>query len=98
MAKKIVWTRKANKERREILDYWVERNQSKVYSIKLNKLIAEILIKLSIQPELGRRTDIESVRVKLVRDYLIFYETTKLELIVLSIWDGRRSDKNLEIK
>lgn len=98
MAKKIIWTKKANEERKEILDYWIQRNQSKTYSIKLNKLIVETLTRLSVQPELGRKTDIENVRVKLVRDYLLFYEINKLDLIVLSIWDGRKNELNLKIK
>ena len=44
MAKrKINWTEKANFERKEILDYWIRRNKSKNYSIKLNKLFIETL-------------------------------------------------------
>ncbi|MGC3977455.1 MAG: hypothetical protein QM751_04025 [Paludibacteraceae bacterium] len=40
----------------------------------------------------------ENVRVKMVRDYLLFYETNDTELIVLTIWDTRRDEKTLDIK
>ena len=91
MAKKIIWTQKAQLERTVILAYWIERNKSKTYSIKLNKLFIETLRILAKQPSLGRKTDVNNVRVKVVRDYLLFYETSETELIVLSVWDGRRN-------
>lgn len=90
MARQIIWTVSAQTERREILDYWVKRNKSKTYSIKLNKLIITALKEISKSPFIGRKTEIEDVRVKIVRDYLIFYEISPKKIFVLSIWDGRR--------
>ena len=99
MAKrKIVWTQKANEERREILAYWIERTQSKAYSIKLNNLIRESLQLTALYPEMGRKTTFENVRVKVIRDYLLFYEANDTSLVVLTIWDGRRNDKLLNLK
>lgn len=93
MAKRtIIWTTKANIERREILKYWINRNKSKAYSVKLNELFINSLIKLSENPKIGRKTNFNNVRVKIVRDYLIFYEFDLNELKVLSIWDGRRDE------
>lgn len=95
MAKrKIVWTHKANEERREILAYWIERTQSKGYSIKLNKLIQESLRLTARYPETGRKTTFENVRVKIIRDYLLIYEANSTTLIVLTILDGRRNNKS----
>jgi toxin YoeB len=94
MAKrKVIWTVKANKERKDILEYWIVRNKSKTFSIKLNKLILYNVGLLADHPTIGRKTDIERVRVKIVRDYLIFYEFSSSELITLSVWDGRRENK-----
>jgi plasmid stabilization system protein ParE len=93
MAKrKIIWTLKAQIERKEILEYWIFRNKSKTFSIKLNKLITDALQLLSENPTLGRKTNSANVRVKIVRNYLVFYEFSNSELIVLSIWDGRRQE------
>lgn len=95
MAKrKIIWTQKVNFERKEILEYWILRNKSKTFSLKLNKLIVDTTQSLAEHPTIGRKTDLENVRVKIIRDYLIFYEFSKSELVILSIWDGRREEKN----
>lgn len=94
MAKrKIIWTLKAQIERKEILEYWILRNKSKIFSIKLNKLIKHTLQILSEHPTLGRKTNSPNIRVKIVHNYLVFYEFSDSELIVLSIWDGRRNER-----
>ncbi|MDH0675005.1 MULTISPECIES: type II toxin-antitoxin system RelE/ParE family toxin [Empedobacter] len=94
MAKrKIIWTKTANLERKEILEYWILRNKSKRFSIKLNYLILQTLEVLRENPTIGRRTNIDNVRVKLIREYLLLYEFTDAELIILSIWDARRNIK-----
>ncbi len=99
MAKrKINWTEKANFERKEILQYWINRNKSKRYSIKLNKLFGETLKKTAENPMIGRKTDFnENIRVKIVRDYLLFYKFDDKQLKLLSIWDGNRDDNKLEV-
>ena len=98
MAYQIVWTEKANIERRHILEFWAENNKSKVYSVKLNKLFIATIRTLSKMPDIGRKTEFENVRVKIVRDFLIFYEITKKEILILSVWDGRRDKKNLKLR
>lgn len=96
MAKrKVIWTLKANTERKEILEYWILRNKSKTFSIKLNKLFIDTIQLLAEHPTIGRKTNIKDVRVKIIRDYLLFYEYSKSELIILSIWDGRREENIL---
>lgn len=60
MAKrKITWTKKANLERTEILEYWINRNKSKTYSTKLNELIKDTLKSLSENPHIGRKSDFD---------------------------------------
>lgn len=72
--RKVIWTKKATVERREILEYWISRNKSKSYSIKLNDLFVTAVSRLAVYPAVGRKTDIENVRVQIIRDYLLFYE------------------------
>lgn len=93
-ARKIIWTKKANFERKEILEYWINRNKSKTYSIKLNNLIIETLEQLSENPSIGRKSDFENIHVKIIRSYLLFYEFDSENLKVLSIWDRRRDQPN----
>ena len=89
-----MWTKKANFERKEILEYWINRNKSKTYSSKLNILIIETLVQLSENPSVGRKSDFENIHVKIIHSYLLFYEFDSENLKVLSIWDGRRDQPN----
>jgi addiction module RelE/StbE family toxin len=91
MVKRIVWTENAHNERKEILLFWRNHNQSTVYSKKLNELIKKAIQLISAHPHIGRKADVKNVRVKLVRDYLLFYEETDDTIIILSIWDNRRN-------
>lgn len=99
MAKRqINWTEKANFERKEILEYWINRNKSKSYSIKLNKLFIEAMKQVAQFPTIGRKTDFDkNVHLKIVRDYIVFYEYDSKKVKVLSVWDGNRDENKLEI-
>ncbi len=94
MVKRIIWTLKAQQDRKEILHYWRVHNQSNTYSKKLNQLIKKALALIAAHSNIGRRTDIENVRVKMVREYLIFYEEQNDQIFILSIWDNRRNPEN----
>ncbi len=94
MAKRIIWTLRAHQDRKEILHYWKLHNQSNAYSKKLNLLFKKASTLIAAHPKIGRSTDIENVRVKLVSDYLIFYEESDEQIFILSIWDNRRNPEN----
>ena len=94
MAKRITWTHNAHLDRKEILLYWKKHNKSNEYSRKLNQLINKAITLIAAHPHIGRKTDIENVRVKLVRDYLIFYEESDEDIFILSIWDNRRNPQD----
>ena len=71
MAGEIIWSPKAKSELIEILEYWVNRNKSNVYSLKLNQLIQEQLIFILEFPKIGRKTDIKTFMLKLSE--IIYY-------------------------
>ncbi|MCT3816272.1 addiction module toxin RelE [Elizabethkingia anophelis] len=96
-ARKIIWTQKANIERRDILEYSIDRNKSKKFSIKLNKLIVGTIKQIAENPGIGRKTNLENVRVKIIRDYLLFYEFDENYLKILTLWDGRRDENSLQV-
>ena len=80
------------------LDYWIQKNKSKNYSIKLNQLFIEILKQVAESPTIGRKTEFENVRVRIVRDYLLFYKYDQKQIKVLTVWDGNREEKTLKIE
>ncbi len=58
MAKpKVVWTETAAKQRREILKYWTERNQSTNYAEKLIEVTAKHLKVITQCTKLRRRSN-----------------------------------------
>lgn len=97
MVRKVIWSEKAAFERREILNYWINRNKSKSYSKKLNHQIRKTILLISEFPELGIQTDRPNIRVRVVNIYLIFYEIKDENIWILTIWDGRRNAQKLKI-
>ncbi len=97
MSKQIKWSIRANQDRLAILEYWIKRNQSNSYSTKLDSLFRENIELLAQIPELGKPTNFPKVRVKIVRDYLIFYRIKNAFLEIVTIWDSRRNPKKLKL-
>ena len=96
MAKQIVWTLGAQRDRKEIFEYWNARNKSKLYSRKLNQLFKESINLISIHPKLGRPFGQHDIRLTIVRDYLIVYKELEQCIVILSIWDSRQDPLKLE--
>ena len=98
MAEKIVWTRKAKKELVEILQYWIDRNKSNAFSLKLNSLIEAQIYLILEQPKIGRKTDIPNVYIKIIHKYLLYYEFVNGILYILTIRHGSQNSENVELK
>ena len=96
MARQVIWTERAQKDRIAIFIYCNKRNESFSYSKKLNESFKESLKLISRHPFIGKLTDKENIRLKTLRDYLIIYEITEDEIIVLSIWDCRQNPYDLK--
>jgi toxin YoeB len=93
---RIVWTLKAQSDRRKILAYWKARNKSVVNSKKLDQLIRESLNLIQKYPCIGKPTNRKNIRIKVVRDYFLIYEITNNEIVILRIRDSRQNPKELE--
>jgi plasmid stabilization system protein ParE len=96
MAKQVIWSARAHTERRKILEYWVDRNKSATYSKKLNRLFRDAVELVAMYPKIGKKTDVDGVRIKIVRDYFVIYEETESEIHVLTIWNSHQDPENLE--
>ncbi len=53
MAKEVIWSPLAKQKRIEILQFWIEHNQSNTYSLKLNELFKESEQIVSKYPHIG---------------------------------------------
>jgi plasmid stabilization system protein ParE len=96
--RKIIWSQRATIKLFEILDFYSNRNKSKSYSIRLYKRFTKELNLLRKQPDLGRITDVESVRGLIIEEFILFYELTEDQIIVHTIWDCRQNPDDLRIK
>ena len=96
MAKrKVVWTETAAKQRREILNYWTERNKSTIYEEKLIEITAKHLKVISKNPEAFKETEINELRESAMGHFSLYYKTTPDQIIVMAFWDNRQDPKRL---
>jgi len=97
MVKKIRWSKRAQREKHEILQFWKTKNQSDTYSIHLNQLFLDSVELLAKSPEIGLISSEYDVRIKIVRDYLIYYRIKNNFIDILAIWDSRRNPKKFKL-
>ncbi len=98
VARKIIWSNSAKIKLYEILKYFAERNKSKTYSEKLYKKFNKEIRLLIKHPDLGIRTEIESIRGLIIGDYILFYQVTDEAIIIHTLWDSRQNINDLKIK
>jgi len=96
MAKQVIWSLRAQHAKKEILNYWRQRNKSNTYSKKLNELFKESIKIIVDFPQIGKVTDDTKARIKIVRDYLIIYEESDTQIFILTIWDSRQDPDKLK--
>lgn len=84
---KIIWSSKAVSDKKEILEFWILRNKSNIYSKKLNVLIEEKLKQILENPRSGIITNIDNIRAILVENYYIHYSIKPDKILILRIWD-----------
>ena len=95
MVKKIVWSAKAQRDRKEILLYWNDRNKSNLYSQKLNYLFIDATNLIAKFPKIGKPSGYKDTRIKIVRDYLIIYKEYPDLILIVTLWDGRQNPLKL---
>jgi plasmid stabilization system protein ParE len=91
----VIWTRTADIQFVGILEYWVNRNKSNKYALKLLELVTDRTTQISENPELFKATDFPNIRAASLGNYSIYYKTTESEIIISAIWDNRQNPKKL---
>jgi len=72
MAKRnVVWTRTADLQFIGILEYWVNKNKSNIYSKKLVKLVSDRTKQIAEKPLLYKATDFKDIRVASLGNFSI---------------------------
>ncbi|MGN6601783.1 MAG: type II toxin-antitoxin system RelE/ParE family toxin [Ginsengibacter sp.] len=95
MAKKVIWTERAIRDRKAIFSYWKQRNKSNNYNIKLNRLFEKAVALLAIYPKIGKRTNYSNVRIKIGRNYLIYFKESHDKIYILTIFSSHQDPSKL---
>ena len=98
MARRIVWTQRANTVFTKLLEYYILRNKSKEYSRKLNKEINSYLVIIAKQPFLGMKTNDEGIYVIVKGNFKIYYQIEIDSLVIILIWDCRQNSETINLK
>lgn len=95
--RKIIWSHKARIKLYAILEFYAKWNKSKTYSTKLYSKFNKEIRLIANYPNLGIKTEIESVRGLIINDSIIYYEQKQDRIIIHTIWDSRQNPDSLEI-
>lgn len=93
--RKIIWTETASKQRRSILEYWLRRNQSPSYPIKLLWLSNEKAIQVATNPLIYKAAEFPDTHVAAMGHFSLFYKITDDAIIITAFWDNRQDPKKL---
>ncbi|MBU2950727.1 type II toxin-antitoxin system RelE/ParE family toxin [Tamlana agarivorans] len=91
----VIWTRTADIQFVGILEYWVKKNKSNIYSIELLKLVSERTKQIAENPLLYIVTDFKNTRVASLGNFSIYYKYNDAEIIITAFWDNRQNPKKL---
>lgn len=97
MAKRIIWTDRAIKDRSAIYRFWTLNNNSSSYSIKLDSIFEETAVTLSRFPLIGKLTNRNNVRMFVIKHYIVFYKIIEEDIFIQSIWDNRQNPVDLKL-
>jgi plasmid stabilization system protein ParE len=93
--KKIIWTETAARQRSSILEYWLQRNKSNTYPLKLLRLSNEKANQIAANPLLYKAADFPETRVATMGHFSLFYKITDTEIIITAFWDNRQDPAKL---
>ncbi|MCF8304217.1 MAG: type II toxin-antitoxin system RelE/ParE family toxin [Bacteroidales bacterium] len=98
MARKIIWSRNAIRDKIQILDYWYNRIGTKTYSKKLDKAFRTAVKNLKDYPFLGKKMEESDMGYIVKEHHLILYSVGENEIMILHIWDSRRNPEDFRIE
>jgi hypothetical protein len=93
--KEVIWTETAALQRRYILEYWIQRNQSKTYSLKLLRLSNEKANLIATNPLNYKAAEFPNTHVASMGHFSLFYKISDDAIIITAFWDNRQDPKEL---
>jgi len=98
MAKlKIEWSIEARLDLIDILDFYIHRNGTSLFSKKLYTQIKQGISLIAKNPLIGVQTEFPDARALITGDYQIIYEIKGTVILIVMIWDSRRNPEDKRI-
>jgi len=91
----VEWTTTAEKQFFDVLDYWVNRNKSVIYSEKLAEVVWERTAFIAKNSFSYVQTKIPDTRKASLGHFSIYYKVTQTKVIITAFWDNRQDPKKL---
>ncbi|AGC76513.1 ParE-like toxin of type II ParDE toxin-antitoxin system [Nonlabens dokdonensis] len=91
----VIWTKTADLQFVGVLEYWVNRNKSNTYSLKLLELVKDRTSQIALTPYIYKSTDFKDYRVSILGNYSIYYKITDSQITITAFWDNRQDPKKL---
>jgi len=92
----IIWTKRASKQFDDVLDYWIERNKSNVYALKLIDEVDDRLKFISLHPLASIATNYPNTRKCVMGNYSIIYKVSEDKIYITAFWDNRQDPDKLD--
>jgi len=97
--RKIIYSRRAKDDLKNIYEFFNNRNKSLKYSNKLLNEFRKIISLLSENCEIGKQVEnLLNVRILIKGNYKIIYKINEKTIDILSIWDTRQNPDSLIFK
>lgn len=96
--RKIIGSSRAQSDLLNILRFYIKRNRTKTYSIKLNTSLRTAIRLLETHPELGINVDIKGIRNLVHGDFNVFYKIKENTIEIIIIWHSSQDPEKLDIK
>ena len=78
-----------------MLEYWLQRNQSQSYPIKLLWLSNEKASQIATNPLICKAAEFPDTRVAAMGHFSLFYKFSDDAIIITAFWDNRQDPKKL---
>lgn len=96
--KEIIWSVTAENQLAHVLEFWVEHNQSKSYSIKLLDIVYKAVQLIQTYPKANEKLGDFDARTYVLGNYSLIYQERETVILLLAFWDNRQDpDKLLEL-
>ena len=92
----VIWTQTAARQRRAVLQYWLDRNQSTAYPVKLISAVQNRIQHILRHPLSFPLTSFPNTRTCSLGHYSILYQVSDQQIIITAFWDNRQDPKRLK--